>query len=368
MERNILAAGKETLLEIREQVLELDSCRIKADELTQEENKLDRAVTQRGKQMNDEITDTIKKRRNEVMVTFQKEEGKLQDRQKKLRAKKEKYKSSKMSERMKTETATYEEENRELATEARAAFKQSRTPRILNTSLYYGLFMPKGGKDFLICLVTFVILFVLIPMGLHQALPEVITKFWWHWVLIYVMLILLFGGLYVWIHNTTKAKYGDILVKGRRIRGRIRLNKRTMAKIRHQIRKDKDESVYGLEHFDEEIAAAQQEAKDLAQRKKEALAYFESTTSSTIAEEIRGRIQPEIDRMQEEHESVRQALKAIQDKVKQKSLYVAENYEALLGKEFVNATVLSHLLELMEQGRAENIGAALALYKTEGKL
>lgn len=368
MERNILAAGKDTLLEIREQVLELDGCRTRAEELTQEESKLERAVTLREKQMNEEIADTIKKRRNEVMVTFQKEEGKLQEQQKKLRAKKEKYKSGKMSERIKSETAGLVEENRELAAEARSAFKQSRTPRILNSALYYGLFMPKNAADLLICMVAFVILFVLAPIGLHQILPEAVTRFWWHWVLIYVMLILLFGGLYVLIHNKTKAAYGETLVKGRRIRGRIRLNKRTMAKIRRQIRRDKDESVYGLEHFDEEIAAVQVEAQELAQRKKDALAYFESTTKGAITEEIRGRILPEIERMKEEHDAIRQTLKSTQDKVKQKSLYVAENYEALLGKEFISATVLSRLLELLEQGRADSIGAALALYKAEGKL
>lgn len=368
MGQNILAAGKETLLEIREQVLELDGCRTRVGELTLEEDKLERAVTLREKQMGDEIADTIKKRRNEITATFQKEETKLQEQQKKLRSKKEKYKSGKMSERMKSETAGLAEENRELRAEARSAFKQGRAPRILNTSLYYGLFMPKSFVDLAICLVTFLVLFALVPMGIHQILPEAVTKFWWHWVLVYVVIILLFGGLYVWIHNQTKAKYGDTLVKGRRIRSKIRLNLRTMAKIRRQIRRDKDESVYGLEQFDEEIAAVQAEAEELARRKKDAMAYFENTTKGAITEEIRGRIQPEIDRMHEEHEAVRQALKSTQDKVKQKALYVAENYEALLGKEFISATVLSRLLELMEQGKAETIGAALAAYKAEGKL
>ena len=106
----------------------------------------------------------------------------------------------------------------------------------------------------------------------------------------------------------------------------------------------------------------------MIQRRKDAMNYFEGTTKTAIIEEIRGRNQADLERMRDEHEATYQELKATQDKVKQKTLYVAENYEAFLGREFVSATVLDRLLEQMEQGKADTIGTALALYKEEGSV
>lgn len=365
MEQNILAAGIDTLLEMKEQVLELDGCRARVDELTVEDERLERAVSIKEKQIAEEITDTVKRRKEEVAGTFTEEEEKLRSREKKLRAKKEKFKNGKMSERIEAETAGLMEENEQLAGEAKSVFKQSHTPRICNTALYYGLFMPKNVQDFAICTVAFVLLFVAVPVGAYFLIPEPKA---WYWIVIYLVAILLFGGLYVLIHNHTKSKYTETLAKGRRIRSRIRLNRKTMAKIRRQIEKDKDESVYGLDRFDQEIEEVRREMEETVERRKDALAEFENVTKEAIAEEIRSRNQDELERMKEQHGQTYQELKDTQDKVKQKTLYIAENYEALLGKEFVTATVLEHMLELMDQNKADTIGAALALYKSEGNV
>lgn len=363
MEQNILSAGKDTLLEIRGQVLELDGCKSRVDELTGEEEKLERAVAIREKQIAEEIAETVRKRNAEVASAFDQEEEKLRDRLKKVKTKKERFKNGKMSERIEVETAGLSAENKQLKQEAKSAFRQAHAPAVLNTGLYYGLFMPKGPGDLLICLVTFLLLFAAVPVGVYYLIPNPRT---WYWALIYIGAILLFGGIYVLIHNHTKGKHGEVLVKGRRIRSKIRQNRKVMAKIRRQIEKDKDESVYGLEQFDQEIAAVQQEQTDLAARRKDALAYFENTTRLAIMDEIRTRNQADLDRLKEQHEETYRELKETQDKVKQKSLYVAENYEAFLGREFVSATVLDQMLELMEQNKAATVGEALALYKTDG--
>jgi len=368
MGQNILSAGKDALQEIRGQVLELDGCKARVDELTQEENKQERALALREKQIADEITETLKKRKDEVGAAFLTEEEKLKARLKKLKSKKEKYKSGKVSERIGEETAGLAKENADLREEAKAAFRQAHAPRCLNTAVYYGLFMPKGLPDYLLCALVFLFLFVAVPVGVHFLLPEKMGGHWSSWVVIYLVCILLFGGLYVYIHNHSKEKHGEVLIKGRRIRSKMRLNKRTMSKIRRQIVKDKDESVYGLESFDQEIGEVQAELEETMQRHKDALRVFEESTRGLIIEEIRGRYQVDIDRMKEQHEETYRELRMVQEKVKQKSLYVAENYEAFLGREFVNLVALDVMLAKMEEGKAETIGAALACYKEEGNV
>lgn len=368
MGQNILSAGKDVLLEIRGQVLELDGSRARVDELTMEEDKQERALALREKQISDEIADTLKKRKDEVGAAFLAEEEKLKTRLKKLKSKKEKYKSGKVSERIVEETAGLTKENADLKEEAKTAFRQAHAPRCLNTAVYYGLFMPKGVQDYLLCAGVFLLLFVAVPVGTHFLLPEKMAGHWSSWVVIYLVCILLFGGLYVYIHNHTKEKHGEALIKGRRIRSKIRFNKRTMSKIRRQIIKDKDESIYGLESFDQEIGEVQAELEDTLQRRKDALRVFEETTRGLIIEEIRGRYQADVDKMKEQHEETYRELRAVQEKVKQKSLYVAENYEAFLGREFVNLAALDVMLTKMEEGKAETIGAALACYKEEGNV
>lgn len=360
-----MSAGRDTLLEIRGQVLELDGCKARVEELVIEEERQERTLAIREKQITEEISETLRKRKEEIGAAFQEEEEKLRARQKKLKIKKERYKNGRMSERIEAETAGLAEENDQLRAEAKSAFRQSHTPQILNTAAYYSLFMPKNLSEYLTCLLTLLVLFTAVPVGVYYLLPD---PKGWYWILIYLGAILLFGGGYVLIHNYTKANYTDALIKGRRLRSRILLNKRAISKIRRQIERDKDESIYGLEQFDEEIEAVQQELEEMIQRRKDAMNYFEGTTKTAIIEEIRGRNQAELERMRDEHEATYQELKATQDKVKQKTLYVAENYEAFLGREFVSATVLDRLLEQMEQGKADTIGTALALYKEEGSV
>ena len=61
------------------------------------------------------------------------------------------------------------------------------------------------------------------------------------------------------IGNHTKLQYMEILREGRQILDQIHANDRKIQVITSTIRKDRNEAIYNLEKFDDEIARLQQE-------------------------------------------------------------------------------------------------------------
>lgn len=362
MDQNLLLSGTEKIAEIRAHIVELDSGKVQIEELALKDERLEKDIANKEREVYDEINDTIKKRKDEITKTFRDQEDNLRAEEKKTRSKKEKTKSGKVSERIEAETVTFVDENKQLAIDAKDAFKKRRVPAILNSGFYYTLFMPKSAGEIFTDIVIVIIVFGLAPFGVYYLLHKPAI---WILALLYVGFLLVLGGAYILIHNSTKGKYTEALIEGRRIRNRIQANKKAMLKKKKSIQKDKDESGYGLEGFDSEIEELQRQIEETANRRKMALQEFENTTKNLITEEIKNRNQTEIDQLKAEHDRVHSELKETKDMVKVKSLFVAQNYEAFLGKEFSNITVLDRLTEIIQSGAATNIGEALAVYKND---
>ena len=64
-------------------------------------------------------------------------------------------------------------------------------------------------------------------------------------------------------------------------------------------------------------------------------------------------------------EKKRSLLTEMEDKVKDQRIYIASNYEAYLGNEFVTPDKLEALSEIMNTGNADTIGKAIAVYNTK---
>ena len=91
---------------------------------------------------------------------------------------------------------------------------------------------------------------------------------------IYAGILLIPGGLYMTIGNHTKLQYMETLREGRQILDQIHANDRKIRVITSTIRKDRNEAIYNLEKFDDEIARLQQELNEVSARKKDALQYL----------------------------------------------------------------------------------------------
>lgn len=363
MANNILNEGKEVLQKIYDEVINLKESEIKEKELAKSEDDYEKLLSDKEKSVAKEIADTTKTRREEIAKTFDVEEDKLNEIAKKTNQKRERYRDGKVSERIQTETADFIEANNQIRSDTKKLYKQNKTPRFFNSDIYYTLFMPSSLKDFLYCILTFAMLFVGIPAIVWYFLPKPVSTYMIG--LIYVSCIFVFGGLYMLIFSASRTKYRDTINLGNNARHKIKNNKRVIAKISRNIRKDKDDSSYGLENYNARLEDIRLQLEDLSEKRKEALRLFDESTRLAVIEEIKNANQEEIDRCKARLAEISTNLSEIRDYIKQKKIYIAENYEVFLGKNFVQEEILKALIEISEKNPNVSVGEVIEIYKKE---
>lgn len=358
---NLLSGGVETLNEIKENLLELHGYQAKLDNLALEEEKLEKGIQGAEKALTDEIASTTKKRRQEIEEAFDRQTEKTRARIKKIKEKRDKRKDKKVSERISEETASLREENSRMKLEAKTIFKQKHVPAYCNTRLYYALYYPSYFTDILIILCTLLLTLFMIPCGIYFfLLPEERILYL---ILVYIITVIFFGGIYLLIGNHTKDKHAEVIKQVGTIRDQRYKNNISIKKIKRNIKKDRDESTYGLESFDEELAKLDKEEADIAEQKKEALLDFENTASQVIASEIKSRYEEKLNGMRAEYEAISQEAALIGDKIKASSLKIASEYEPFIGKDLMTLDRLDSLINIIQAGNAATISEAAAFHR-----
>lgn len=356
-EQNVLSGGIETLETIKNQVLDLDASREQNDTLQAEEKRLERAITEKQREVEEEIAATIKKRRDLVASSFEELTDKTKDKIKKVRNKREKHKDAKVSERIDGETAHLLEENNNIRKEIKTTAKTNRVPKLFTNGFYFSLFLPSKAADWFCILAMMLLCFLAIPCGIYFfLLPEQKIMYL---IGIYLLCIVFFFGVYQWINAASKAKYRDILVQIKHFRNQIRANKSKMNAIEKRIRKDKDESAYGLDDYNAQMQELETTLQDNEAKKVEALRIFDQETSQIVISEIRAKYQGELDGLQTEITGVKQQLKDLDTKIAELSLLIANRYEAFLGKENVRVERIDELMEHMRTNQIATVSEAL---------
>ncbi len=340
-----------------------DRIKKSCSQLNLEEKQLERQLEAEKKAVEDEISLTIKKRQEEITASYDKEIGKEQDRLKKAKGKREKAKNQGMKERIAEETAPLYDHNREMRIKMKSLFQKERVPSFCRSTWYYALYMPRSLKEVGILFLAVLIFFAALPWGIYLLIQESARQTWML-IVIYLMDILLFGGLYLWIANRTKVEYIETIRKGRQIRDMIHTNHKKIRSIAKTIRKDRNEAIYNLEKFDDEIAKITQEIKELTTKKQEALTTFHTVTQTIISDEITSNSKIKIQEMEESHQRVEQKLKEKERELKTLSLEITDKYEIYLGKEFMQLDKLNELSRIIRMGQASNLTEAIAQYKS----
>ncbi len=358
---NLLSGGIEQLNEIKECMLELYGYQSNNETFLLDEEMLEKSIADLEQDIKEEIQKTTRKRRQEIEEAFDKQEDKLQARIRRLREKRERSKNDKVSQRIEAETASLHGENSQLKLEARTLFRQKHIPAFCNTKLYYSLYSPSCFTDIIVILATLLITLLAIPCGIYfLLLPEEQTLYL---IITYVLTVLVFGGIYLILGNRTKGKHSQEILKVRGIRAQLRANKRKIAVIKRNIRKDSDESTYGLQDFDAELAKLEQERVDVAVQKKDALTTFDNSTAPIIASEIEAKYINKLTTQREEYERIKSAVAKAEEKIKILTIKMASNYEPYLGKEFMNLKQVDTLINILQAGNALTISEAVAFYK-----
>lgn len=342
-------------------VQELSVSRSLLDKYRIEEKRLERELEAERKAVADAISLTVKKRMEEINSTYDGEIAREQERLKRVRSKREKAKSQGVKGRIEEETGELKSSNRDLRLQMKALFQQDHVPGFCKGGFYYALYLPRGFSELFTLFLTILICFLVIPSGIYLLLPKKTTL---HFVGIYFLTILFFGGIYILVNNWTKVRHQAALRKGRSIRDDIKHNNRRIRSITRSIRRDRDEAVYNLEKYDDEIAQIEQELADIAEKKTEALNTFDKVTKTIISDEIAGNSREKMKQLEDAYEAAAANVKEAEVRVKEQTLFITDNYESYVGKEFMVPEKLDELADLIRLGKAATISEAEAVYKS----
>lgn len=363
MEReNVLSGGIEALYTIKENLLELEGYREGSKDWAFREEQAEEQFEERQKAITDEVGAILKRRRQEVEASFEEQMNETKTRLKKVKAKKEKQLGKKVSERIEEETADLTKEGIRLEQELKAVFQKNHISRVFNRKWFHAVFMPCSLKDIGILFITVLILFLALPVGIYKFLLPAKTLYL---VLDYFVTILVFGGLYLMINKKIKENHAEAIIDMKAIRQKMAKNNKKIRAMAKEIRKDKDDSIYGLDDIKEEIRTLEDELNNLMEEKKNALVDFEATTKAAVVEEIKSRYEEEMkglqNKVKEAHEEQRKAA----EKVKEFSLEITNRYETYLGKDMLTNASIGRLIEIMEEQKVTTIAEALSSYRAE---
>lgn len=336
-------------------------------EYKNQEKNLKKAIATEEKSIQDEIAQTIRKRKNEIEKVYDSQIEANKSKSRKMKMKRDKAKSKRVDERVSEETADLTEENRQLQVEMKTLFKANRVPSLCRSGLFYALFMTKRLHEILLLLViAFVaywgipaLVYVLSIMVFFKGSKEVML-----FTVITVSLVMLVVNLfYILILNNIKVKHYATLCEGRVIKDKIAANKRQMRAIRNKINKDKDDSQYGLDKYDDRLAELEEELKDISSEKQDAMTAFENETKQLLTDEVNDRRLSKLERMKDDVEILEDNMAVLEEDIKASTIAVANNYGAILGKDFCTPTKVADLISLMEDGTADTVSEAIAAYK-----
>ena len=167
--------------------------------------------------------------------------------------------------------------------------------------------------------------------------------------------------------NKVKLQHYETLTEGRNLKDQIAANKRQMKAIRNKINKDKDDSQYGLEKYDTKLEELDEELNQISQEKQDAMTVFESETKQILTNEVNDRRLGKLEQMKASIEEMEERMTVLDEDIQNSSLAIANNYGAILGKEFCTPSKVADLISLMEDGTADTVSEAIAAYKGAGR-
>lgn len=357
-EQNILNGDQEKLEQILGDLKEHKEKKERLDKLEVIVKELTKELESTQKEKKDETDSKIKASIDAISEGYDKSINANKDKIKAVTARRDKAKMAGVKERINAETASLRAENEDLSSQINEAFIHENISKFCNGRIFVAIFNAKRVVDYIIDIAILMVMLIAVPVGLYlvPCIPEFV-------LLLYGVIVSLFFVIII------KCMYRGIIIPHKETiyaaqdtKNRIIENKKRIKKIEKNIRKDKNEDMYGLDEYDTDINNLHDDIVKIESEKQEALDEFEKTTKADILEEIDERYQNKIDNMETELSKKKEEFNSLDDLVKKQRIYISSNYEAYLGKEFINIDKLTELKSIMKSGSADTISQAMAVY------
>lgn len=364
-DENVLSAGIDELYSMKQTLLELNELKEKNAELAASEEQLEKEIEIREKQLAEKVATVTKSRRAELEAVYDEQVEQTKNRMRKVRAKKQKLKNSKVSERIEIETAELLEEQNRCREEIKEIYKINKIPKFLNNVFVHALYLPQEIRDILIIVAALVVTLFIIPCGIYYFLLPNKTIYL---IVTYIITVLLFGGLYLLVYRKTKEKHSEAFSQIRSLRKKLAGKQKEIHATERSIRKDKDESGYGLDKFNQELVELDADISRISEEKKNALKKFENETKKVIANEITGESAKDMKELKTRHEKTYEEQRRTEEKIKTLTVTITDRYNTYIGRENMDIAMLDQLAGIIEAKKAETIREALQIYREESTL
>ena len=155
-----------------------------------------------------------------------------------------------------------------------------------------------------VLLLALIVAFLVLPGAVYYLVFPETWQTTLGLMLLYFAFVVIYILLYVLILHITKGLHKETFVQIKGLRSDIRQNRREMARIARRIRKDKDESEYNLDRFDDEMKDISADINHILEEKKEALTEFEKSAKQMLADGIREKYEEELNGMKDYRKNV----------------------------------------------------------------
>lgn len=337
---------------------DLDEAEKDKTRLTGELKQSEKAYSSMEKSVAEGITTALKKKKEEIAATYDRELSQYQDQIDVCKTERAKAKANAIAQRIQVETAPLNQQNQQLEAQIELKFKENKVPVVCKKRAISMLFFPKNGRDWTIDILVGVGLIFFIPLFFSLAISNRLVLAFTFFVYV--------GALftaYLYLLHKYMLKFAGVNEEVEELRKQIRINNKNKQLMTNRIKKSQDETGYNLGSFDDKITGIQQVMQNTVEKRQEALENFESEIRHQITADITAANKDELLGLQQEFESKRQELSDKKEEIEQIEKQLKEEYEPVFGKDLLYKQRLNKFDSFCQENADLSLEEALTQYR-----
>ena len=335
---------------------DLDEAEKDKTRLTGELKQSEKAYSSMEKSVAEGITTALKKKKEEIAATYDRELSQYQDQIDVCKTERAKAKANAIAQRIQVETAPLNQQNQQLEAQIELKFKENKVPVVCKKRAISMLFFPKNSRDWTIDILVGVGLIFFIPLFFSLAISNRLVLAFTFFVYV--------GALFtLYLLHKYMLKFAGVNEEVEELRKQIRINNKNKQLMTNRIKKSQDETGYNLGSFDDKITSIQQVMQNTVEKRQEALENFESEIRHQITADITAANKDELLGLQQEFESKRQELSDKKEEIEQIENQLKEEYEPVFGKDLLYKQRLNKFDSFCQENADLSLEEALTQYR-----
>lgn len=337
---------------------DLDEAEKDKTRLTGELKQSEKAYSSMEKSVAEGITTALKKKKEEIAATYDRELSQYQDQIDVCKTERAKAKANAIAQRIQVETAPLNQQNQQLEAQIELKFKENKVPVVCKKRAISMLFFPKNSRDWTIDILVGVGLIFFIPLFFALAISNRLVLAFTFFVYVGALFT-----VYLYLLHKYMLKFAGVNEEVEELRKQIRINNKNKQLMTNRIKKSQDETGYNLGSFDDKITGIQQVMQNTVEKRQEALENFESEIRHQITADITAANKDELLGLQQEFESKRQELSDKKEEIEQIEKQLKEEYEPVFGKDLLYKQRLNKFDSFCQENADLSLEEALTQYR-----